>query len=191
MLILCHWWIIGLWAAFVIYWLSAGVFAEPGLRRAARHRSMALSFTLFGVVMAAAFVARGSAALEALQLGEHQSIWLAVTGAALATLGALIAFAARAVIGRNWGIPGTRKADTELVTNGPYKLIRHPIYSGILVMMAGSAIGLTPIWWLVAVAAAVYFVVIARAEESYMAERFPEAYPAYRARTKMLIPFLL
>ena len=58
-------------------------------------------------------------------------------------------------------------------------------------MMIGTATGLIPAWWLVAAAAGAYFFVSARAEEQHMAERFPDAYPAYRARTKMLIPFLL
>lgn len=55
--------------------------------------------------------------------------------------------------------------------------------------MIGTAIGLLPTWWLVA-AAGTYFVVSARAEEKFMAERFPDTYPAYRARTQMLMPFL-
>jgi protein-S-isoprenylcysteine O-methyltransferase Ste14 len=58
-------------------------------------------------------------------------------------------------------------------------------------MMVGTAIGLTPVWWLVAAITGVWFVQSARAEEKHMMERFPEAYPAYRARTKMLVPFLV
>lgn len=84
-----------------------------------------------------------------------------------------------------------RKIDTDLVTSGPYRLIRHPIYSGVLLMIIGTAVGITPLWWLVAAAAGFYFVHSARAEERYMAERFPDTYAAYRARTKMLLPFLL
>ena len=83
-----------------------------------------------------------------------------------------------------------QRTDTELITRGPYALVRHPIYSGILLMMVGTAIGLIAAWWLVVAAAAVYFVYSARAEERYMCERFPDAYPAYGARTKMLVPFL-
>lgn len=77
------------------------------------------------------------------------------------------------------------------MTSGPYKHVRHPIYSRILLMIAGTAIGLAPVLWLATVAVAIYFVASARAEEAYMAKRFPDDYPVYRARTKMLIPFLL
>jgi protein-S-isoprenylcysteine O-methyltransferase Ste14 len=83
-----------------------------------------------------------------------------------------------------------QRIDTDLITRGPYGLVRHPIYAGILLMMIGTAIGLIFAWWLVAAAAGVYFVYSARSEERYMCERFPDAYPAYRARTKMLVPFL-
>lgn len=171
-LITCHWWIVGLWAAFLIYWAIAGIFVKRGVDRMAL-RGMAMRFALFLVIVTAVLFARRSADLQALQWAEFHNIPMAATGAALVTFGAMLAFLARGVIGRNWGSPGMRKTDTELVTHGPYSLIRHPIYTGILLMMAGTAIGLTPIWWLVAVAAGVYFVTSARAEESYMTERFP------------------
>ena len=73
---------------------------------------------------------------------------------------------------------------------GPYAFIRHPIYGGVLLMMVGTALGFAPVWWLAAGAAGIYFFYSARAEERFMGERFPDSYPAYRARTKMLIPFL-
>jgi len=150
-----------------------------------------MRLVLFFVIVIAVLFARKSSALHALQWQELHSVPTAVAGAALATFGAILAFAARAAIGRNWGSPGKRKTNTELVTHGPYSFIRHPIYAGMLLMMVGTAIGLAPMWWLVAIAAGIYFVTSARAEESYMTERFPDAYPAYKARTRMLIPFLL
>jgi hypothetical protein len=57
---------------------------------------------------------------------------------------------ARVHIGRNWGTPMTQKDQPELVTSGPYHLVRHPIYSGILVASVGTAVALS--WfWLIAV----------------------------------------
>ena len=190
-LIACHWWIVGLWTAFLVYWAIAAIFVRRGVDHMASRRGRPMRFVLFIVIVIAAFLARRSADLQALQWAVLHNVPMAATGAALATLGALLAFTARGVIGRNWGPPAMRKNDTQLVTNGPYSLIRHPIYAGILLMMAGTAIGLMPIWWLVAVAAGVYFITSARSEESYLTERFPDAYPAYKARTKMLVPFLL
>lgn len=84
----------------------------------------------------------------------------------------------------------TRKDDPELITSGPYRFIRHPIYSGILLAGVGTAVGLN--WrWLIAVGlAGVYFIYSATVEERYMAERFPDAYPLYKRGTKMLVPFV-
>lgn len=190
-LTICHWWIVALWAAFLIYWATAAIFVKRGADRNSFRRGMRIRLALFLVILISVFLARRSPELRTLQSSEFHSVSMAVTGAVLATLGAILAFTARATIGRNWGSPGMRKTDTELVTSGPYSLIRHPIYSGVLVMMAGTAIGITPIWWLVVAAAGIYFVRSARAEEKYMTERFPIAYPAYRARSRMLVPFLL
>jgi len=161
------------------------------LDRGAIRSGMAMRFGIFVTVAVAIALVRRSPELRALQLAQFQSLPMAVSGAIIATLGVILAFSARAAIGRNWGPPATRRTDTELVTTGPYAFVRHPIYGGILLMMVGTAIGLIPTWWLVAAAAGIYFFYSARAEERFMTERFPDSYPAYRARTKMLIPLLI
>ena len=186
----CHWWIVGLWAVFVIYWAVAAL-AMKRLDRGAIRSGMAMRLGIFLTVAVAIALARRSPELRALQLAQFQSVPMAVSGAIIATLGVILAFSARAAIGGNWGPPATRRTDTELVTSGPYALVRHPIYGGILLMMTGTAIGIIPTWWLVAAAAGIYFFYSARAEEAFMTERFPDSYPAYRARTKMLLPFVL
>lgn len=185
----CHWWIAGLWAVFLVYWLIAAMFMKR-VERSAMRPGMTLRFALFVIIVIAIGLARRSPALRGLQWMELHSVPMALTGAVIATIGAIVAFAARAAIGRNWGPPATRRTDTELVTSGPYALVRHPIYTGVLLMMIGTAIGLIPAWWLVAAAAGTYFAMSAHAEERFMAERFPDSYPAYRARTKMLVPFI-
>lgn len=81
-------------------------------------------------------------------------------------------------------------ADPELVTSGPYRLIRHPIYSGLLLALLGTAVALSWFWLIVAAAAGIYFIYSATVEERTMAAAFPETYPAYVRSTKMLIPFV-
>jgi protein-S-isoprenylcysteine O-methyltransferase Ste14 len=84
----------------------------------------------------------------------------------------------------------TQKDEPELVTSGPYHLVRHPIYSGILVAGIGTAAALSW-WWLTAVAlAGVYFLYSATVEERYMIEQFPDNYLVYKRSTKMLLPFI-
>jgi protein-S-isoprenylcysteine O-methyltransferase Ste14 len=187
----CHWWIVILWVIFIVYWAVAAISARRGLKRGAFRGSLKLRFFLMVVIVAAVELTRRWPALHGVQFGLFRNVPMALAGAIIATLGAALAFTARAAIGRNWGTPGMQRTDTQLITRGPYALIRHPIYSGILLMMIGTAIGLIVAWWVVAATAALYFVYSARSEEKYMCERFPDAYPAYRARTKMLVPFLL
>ncbi|HTT86006.1 MAG TPA: isoprenylcysteine carboxylmethyltransferase family protein [Acidimicrobiales bacterium] len=97
---------------------------------------------------------------------------------------------ARLHIGRIWGTPMSQKKEPELVTSGPYHLVRHPIYSGVLVASVGTAVALS--WaWLVAVAlAGVYFFYCATVEERNLTGQFPDTYPVYRRSTKMFVPFI-
>jgi protein-S-isoprenylcysteine O-methyltransferase Ste14 len=85
----------------------------------------------------------------------------------------------------------TQKDEPELVTSGPYHLVRHPIYSGILVAGVGTAVALSWMWLTAVVLAAIYFIYSATVEERYMAAQFPHAYPAYKRSTKMLVPFVI
>jgi protein-S-isoprenylcysteine O-methyltransferase Ste14 len=101
------------------------------------------------------------------------------------------AVSARLYLGRNWGMPMTQKDDPELVTSGPYRFVRHPIYSGILLAILGTALA-TNLYWLIALAVmGAYFIYTVIVEERLMTASLPAAYASYRARTKMLIPFVL
>src|SRR5207245_453683 len=116
--------------------------------------------------------------------------WLAGIGLVLFALGLGFAIWARVHIGRNWGTPMTRKDEPELVTSGPYRLVRHPIYSGILVAGFGTAVALSWLWLIPVGLAGVYFLYSATAEERYLSEQFPDTYPVYKRSTKMLVPFI-
>lgn len=113
-----------------------------------------------------------------------------VTGLVLFSVGIILAFWARITLGNNWGMPMSQKQDPALITSGPYRCIRHPIYSGVLLMVLGSTLDVNSYWAIVFLLATFYFVYSAFAEERRLVEAFPKAYPAYRSRTKMFIPFL-
>lgn len=114
-----------------------------------------------------------------------------IIGVIFCALGVGLAIHARNHLGRNWGLPMSRKEAPDLITTGPYRTIRHPIYTGILVAMIGSAVGLSVFWVLPLLVAAPYFIYAAWREEQLMAGQFPGQYPAYQRRTKMLIPHIL
>ena len=84
----------------------------------------------------------------------------------------------------------SQKDDPELVRSGPYRLVRHPIYSGILLGGVGTAVALGWLWLIAVALAGVYFIYSATVEERLLTEEFPDAYPEYRRSTKMLVPFV-
>jgi protein-S-isoprenylcysteine O-methyltransferase Ste14 len=171
------------WTAFWLYWLVAAFSTKRGRIPWSRELRIRAAIVVAVVVLVRVGAFRHSSSTS--------DVWRAVAGLLLLATGLGFAFWARVHIGRNWGTPMTEKDDPELVTSGPYRLVRHPIYSGILLAGVGTAIGLNW-WWLTAVAlAAAYFGYSAIVEERYLTGRFPDAYPRYKRSTKMLVPFVV
>jgi protein-S-isoprenylcysteine O-methyltransferase Ste14 len=169
------------WVVFWAYWLIAAAGATRGSQRM-RARPPGLIIAVLAVVLLRIFRTGGLAVRSPVLEGVGTLLF--VTGLATAVW-------ARLHLGRNWGMPMTTKSDPELVTSGPYRLIRHPIYSGILLGLLGTALATDLYWLIVAGVMGVYFLYSAKVEERLMTAAFPSAYPSYRARTKMLIPFVL
>jgi len=169
------------WVVFWLYWLVSATRAKPGSRRR-RATPPGLIAAALAVVLIRFFRWNRLAAPEPV---------VQVVGATLFIAGLGVAVWARVHLGRNWGMPMTRKDEPELVTSGPYRLIRHPIYSGILLAFVGTALATNLYWLIVFAVMGVYFVHSATVEEKLLTSSFPDAYPSYRARTKMLIPFVL
>jgi protein-S-isoprenylcysteine O-methyltransferase Ste14 len=88
-------------------------------------------------------------------------------------------------------MPMSETAEPELVTSGPYRFIRHPIYSGLLVALLGTALATNLYWLIVMALLGAYFVYSANVEERLMTSSFPADYASYKTHTKMLIPFVL
>ena len=99
---------------------------------------------------------------------------------------------ARRHLGRNWSGTVTLKENHELIVRGPYRLVRHPIYAGLLAMIIATAIQQGHIAGMIAVVLVfVSFWIKSSAEEELMLKQFPDQYPTYRKRVKRIIPFLL
>jgi len=99
---------------------------------------------------------------------------------------------ARRHLGRNWSGSVTIKADHELITTGPYRIARHPIYTGLLIAFAGNALVVGEVRGLIAFAIA--FAALWRKlklEERFMREQFGQAYVDYSRRVAAVVPFLL
>ena len=185
---LYRWIIAGLWLLFVAYWAVAAV----GVKRSAGGRPWRREIGLRLVLMLSIVAIVQSRSLRQLFAKirppvSHSSIvgWI---GVALCLLGFSLAIDARRHLGRNWGLPMSHKEHPELVTTGPYALIRHPIYTGLILAMLGSVIGVNIFWLPPLVVVGAYFIYSARREETAMLQLFPEQYAAYMSRTGMLVP---
>jgi protein-S-isoprenylcysteine O-methyltransferase Ste14 len=169
------------WVAFWVYWLISALGVKRGTWGSGGIRLRILAAVV--VLALFHFVRPGG-------LDVHSAA-LAAVGLVIVLCGLAFAVWARVHLGRNWGMPMSRKEEPELVTSGPYRMVRHPIYTGLIVAVVGTALAVNLIALAIAVIVAALFWYSASVEERDMAATFPTAYPAYRAHTKMLIPFVL
>jgi len=178
-----------LWLAWLAYWVFAARDVKPVRRRepwASRLLTVALTIPV-ALLMAAP--GKWLPWLSARFLPDTMIVdW---AGLLMVTAGLALAVWARTHLGRYWSGTGTVKEDHELVRSGPYAIVRHPIYTGLLVAMLGTAIilgewrGLSALCFLSAA-----FLLKLRREERFMAESFPDTYPGYRAQVPALVPLL-
>jgi protein-S-isoprenylcysteine O-methyltransferase Ste14 len=169
------------WAVFWVYWLVSAVGAKAstgGMRRLP-----ITGLTVVGVFVVVRVFRGGGLEVHSLVLG--------VIGAVLFVAGIAVCVWARIHLGRNWGMPMTQRVEPELVTSGPYRFVRHPIYSGLLLGVVGTALATNLLGLAITVILGAYFYYAATVEERNLLATFPTAYPAYREHTKKLIPYLL
>lgn len=171
------------WGAFWIYWLVASAGVKAGRTRWRRFAGSRVAIVVILILLVRLKVIKGHHVVTS-------DPWLQAIGLVIFLLGLALAIWARVYLGRNWGMPMTEKADPELVTTGPYSTIRHPIYSGLILAMVGTAVAVSPYWLIAVVLLGAYFIYSAVMEERYMAGLFPDTYPRYKQETKMLIPYI-
>ena len=125
------------------------------------------------------------------QITPHVAI-LGIIGLALDLIGVGFAIWARLALGTNWsGMIMTLKQGHELVQSGPYAIVRHPIYAGLLLAMAGTALTIGTLSSYLGLAAGLAALMIrVSIEENLMSEQFSESHEAYRRHTSKLIPFV-
>ena len=178
----------GLWLAWAFYFLWASFRAKPTARREPLASRM-----LHVLPLALAAWLLWSDRLPVALLNERllpPAPWQFWIGALLTALGLLFAVWARIEIGRNWSGVVTIKQDHELIDSGPYALVRHPIYTGLLVAFIGSAIARDE--WRSVLAVLLAWAALwrkLRVEERWLTEHFGEQYLAYRGRVPALVPF--
>jgi len=173
-----------LWALFWLAWLAAALTAKRATQSRMR-QFVGVRVALFVILV---LIGRSGAFK-----GHHSIVsnpFLQGIGMGLFLTGLGLALWARVDLGRNWGTPMSERVDAQLVTTGPYRYIRNPIYSGVILAAVGTGVAVSLFWLVAVVLVGAYFIYSATVEEHIMERLFPNDYPAYKRSTKMLIPFM-
>ena len=165
------------WIAWAVYWVVMAAKTKPTVER----RGF-LGYRLVGALIFVALAAAG----RLLDVSGRSQLWpatlaLGVGSAFIVAVGVVVTVWARVTLGRNWSAEVTFKQDHELIESGPYRLVRHPIYTGLLLMALGTAINYgraAAFAVLAALCGALWWKV--RLEEQLMGNHFPEAYADYK-----------
>ncbi len=176
-------------AAWILSWIAAALWSAPASARPGWHRERFYRLvTITGVFLLCGVYDRAPWYGRALWTAADPLGWLL---AAITIAGFLFTWWARIHLGRLWSASITRKAEHHVVDTGPYALVRHPIYTGIIFATAAMAIERSSIAALAGLAILTSgWYIKARLEERFLREQLGrEQYDAYAARVPMLVPF--
>jgi protein-S-isoprenylcysteine O-methyltransferase Ste14 len=177
------------WIAFIVYWRikAAGTKTTQRTEPAASGILRALAFLIVIVLLSTTRIPLPWLYRQLWPSG----IWPFAVGAAITVVGLLFAVWARQRLASNWSSSVTIKQGHELITTGPYAVVRHPIYTGILTGFLGTAIALSQVRGVIGfVLILIVFWAKLRKEEEWMRSQFGETYATYAHQTAALVPYL-
>jgi len=177
------WCIYALWLALIVYLIVAAM----GVKRDTETHLLQSFGLMFAII--AAFLLPYVPVFKAVNFAPVNPI-LSVVGVIVCIAGIIFFISARQHLGRNWSQTVSAKQDHELITSGLYRYVRHPMYTGGLTACIGSAIVCGGGFVFLLVLLGAIFLWRVGAEDRLMEQQFPNDYPAYKKRTKALIPFV-
>jgi len=178
-----------LWMALVLVWLVSALRTKRTIQR--QSSASQLLYTAILVVGVYLIFAKGTGISWLDRQLVLVGIPIALVGLVTVLMGVVFSIWARVMLGGNWSNSVTVKEDHTLVRRGPYRIVRHPIYSGILLGMIGSALQRGEIRSFVGIViCGLSFWLKTRAEEQFMVQRFGEEYLQYCHQVKALAPFI-
>jgi len=181
--------ILGCWISFLVYWLisaqwTKAIAEKQSVWSALTHRiPLGLSYFLLADWHLPPLMNLSV---------TPDADWSRATGDLVCVLGLFVTLWARWTLAGNWSSDVTFKQGHELIRTGPYRFVRHPIYTGILVMCLGTALDIGRFrCWLALPLMAMAFWIKIKQEERLMLQHFPDEYPAYQKQVKALVPFVI
>jgi len=179
----------GIWAVFGVLWFLPAIFGKRTLKQQTPG-----SRILQLVWLVAAYVLFANQDLGWDLLNRRlvpAGMPTSAVGYGLLGAGMLFALWARVLLGGNWSSNVTLKQDHTLVRSGPYRIVRHPIYTGLLVALLGTAVVLGELrCFLGVILAAIAWKIKSVTEEALMVQQFGEQYTHYRTQVKALVPYI-
>lgn len=181
-----------IYAIIIIYWTASALFAKRVQSQESFFKRF--FFYWFPILIALTLLGPGkwfgNSFLREKFVDHTDTVGL--IGLTLAAVGAGIALWSRMLLGKNWSLAVQQKENHELIKNGPYSLVRHPIYSGLLLLFCGHALIVGDYRAILAVVIVfVSFWLKLKKEEVVLTKTFGTHYSQYRQKTKALIPFIL
>jgi protein-S-isoprenylcysteine O-methyltransferase Ste14 len=178
-----------IWMVFGVLWFLPAIF---GKRTIQKQTSGSRLLQIILILIAYRLLIRPAFLWNALNLQLVPATpSTTIAGYSLLAAGMLFACWARVFLGGNWSASVTLKQDHTLVRSGPYSIVRHPIYTGLLVAMLGTAIAVGELRCFLGVAlATIAWKMKSLTEEALMVQQFGDQYARYRMEVKALVPYL-
>jgi protein-S-isoprenylcysteine O-methyltransferase Ste14 len=177
-----------IWAIMFVVWMAGRFGNRRTLRRPSfsKYLVTGLLYACYAILFIPPFLEK------TIWRNNPYDVNLSLLGIILCVLGASLAIWARIVLGRNWSaVVGEQREEQKLVTNGPYRFARHPIYAGFLLAVLGFALTIgTVLSFSAALLGLVALLLRIPFEEKQMNELFPNSYKEYSNRVKKLIPYI-
>jgi protein-S-isoprenylcysteine O-methyltransferase Ste14 len=176
------------WGTFLVVWIAGALY---NARRGPAVRTRRMGNLRWVIAVAAAWAVLRLVPGSDWDRLSLQTSWIRLPGLVLLVGATAFTIWARFSLGKMWSSDVVAKEGHELRTNGPYGIVRHPIYAGLLGMLLGSAmLDGFGVWTLALIGGGAMVLLKVRAEEGLMSNVFPRDYERYRRRVPALIPSL-
>ena len=180
------------WGAFFLTWITGAIYNFLKGPKIIRGRTNSWRWLLIGIIGILLVQLAINSPTNAMALWSQVALnatELQVIGAILLIAATLFTLWSRLVLGTMWSSAAAVKSNHQLRTDGPYRITRHPIYTGMLGMLAGTSLILAGAWPVLLISVVIFLSKIS-SEERLMTEQFGEQYLAYKNRVPQLVPGL-
>ncbi len=185
-------WISYAWLTLLVVWLVAALGSKRTVQRQrGGSRLLHVGLIFFGIALIFNLYQWFDGGWLATRIIPRQDGYV-FGGAILTISGMLFTLWARLILGSNWSGSVTIKENHELVRRGPYQIVRHPIYTGLLLGLLGTAFIYGAVRGFVGLlVCGVALWIKSQTEEQFMVKQFGEQYAQYRREVRALIPYIL